>query len=80
MASSAGQRPPITEGVAEVMVKDIKSNEGKSVTSEVPLAFQTSGRPPVDTAELGDTRKQIVMFLGFAAVVLVVLLGVWWVA
>lgn len=69
-------RPPVTEGVAEVIAKDIKSGEGKGLTSEVPLAFQT-GRPSVDPVELGDTRKQIVQFLGFAAVVLVVLLVVW---
>ncbi len=69
-------RPPVTEDVAEVIAKDIKSGEGKGLTSEVPLAFQT-GRPPIDPAVLGDTRKQIVQFLGFAVVILAVLLAVW---
>ena len=69
-------RPPVTEDVAGVIVKDIKSGEGKGPTSEVPLAFQT-GRPPVDPVILGDTRKQIVQFLGFAAAILIVLLAVW---
>ncbi len=79
MTSSAGYRPPVTEGVAEAMVKDIKSIEGKSATSEVPLAFQT-GRPPVDTAVLGNTRKQMMLFGVFAIAVLAVLLVVWWAA
>lgn len=76
MVSSSGHRPPVTEGVAEVMVKDIKSSEGKGATSEVPLAFQT-GRPPVDPTTLGHTRKQMTMFAVFAVGVLVVLLVIW---
>ena len=79
MVSSYGHRPPVTEGVAEVIVKDIKSGEGKSGASEVPLAFQT-GRTPVDPAILGNTRKQMMMFGTFAVAVLVVLLVVWWAA
>ncbi|WP_455269373.1 hypothetical protein [Rhizobium herbae] len=79
MVSSYGHRPPVTEGVAEVIVKDIKSGEGKSGASEVPLAFQT-GRAPVDPAALGHTRKQMTMFAVFALAVLAVLLVVWWAA
>lgn len=79
MVSSYGHRPPVTEGVAEVIVKDIKSGEGKSGASEVPLAFQT-GRSPVDPAILGNTRKQMTMFGLFALGVLAVLLVVWWAA
>ncbi len=79
MVSSSGHRPPVTEGVAEVIVKDIKSGEGKSGASEVPLAFQT-GRPPVDPTVLGQTRKQMTMFGVFAIAVLALLLVVWWAA
>lgn len=79
MVSSYGHRPPVTEGVAEVIVKDIKSGEGKSGASEVPLAFQTS-RATVDPAILGHTRKQMTIFGFFALAVLAVLLVVWWVA
>ncbi|MDQ0318404.1 hypothetical protein QO002_000542 [Pararhizobium capsulatum DSM 1112] len=69
-------RPPVTEDVAGVIVKDIKSGEGHSATSEVPLAFQT-GRPPTDPVVLGDTRKQMMMFGLFAFCTLAVLLAVW---
>ena len=79
MVSSYGHRPPVTEGVAEVIVKDIKSGEGRSGASEVPLAFQT-GRAPVDATLLGNTRKQMTMFGMFALAGLAVLLVVWWVA
>jgi hypothetical protein len=79
MVSSYGHRPPVTEGVAEVIVKDIKSGEGKSGASEVPLAFQT-GRAPADPTVLGNTRKQMTMFAIFAVGVLAVLLAVWWAA
>ena len=79
MVSSYGHRPPVTEGVAEVIVKDIKCGEGRSGASEVPLAFQT-GRAPVDPAALGHARKQMTMFGMFALAVLAVLLVVWWVA
>jgi hypothetical protein len=79
MVSSSGHRPPVTEGVAEVMIKDIKSGEGRGATSEVPLAFQT-GRVPVDPAVLGQTRKQMTMFGAFALAVLALLLVIWWVA
>ncbi len=79
MVSSYGHRPPVTEGVAEVIVKDIKSGEGKSGASEVPLAFK-KGRPPVDPTALGNTRKQMTMFGIFAVAVLAVLLVVWWAA
>ncbi|WP_428426960.1 hypothetical protein [Pararhizobium sp.] len=79
MVSSYGHRPPVTEGVAEVIVKDIKSGEGKSGASEVPLAFQT-GRAPADPAVLGNTRKQMTMFGIFAVGILAVLLAVWWAA
>ncbi len=79
MVSSYGHRPPVTEGVAEVIVKDIKSGEGKSGASEVPLAFQT-GRAPVDATLLGNTRKQMTMFGIFAVGVLAVLIAVWWAA
>lgn len=72
-------RPPITEDVAEVIVKDIKSGEGKEPTSEVPLAFQT-GRAPVDPAALDQARKQMAIFGIFAVAVLAMLLGVWWAA
>ncbi|MEK1931891.1 MAG: hypothetical protein AAAC47_19345, partial [Pararhizobium sp.] len=72
-------RPPITEDVAEVIAKDIKSGEGKEPTSEVPLAFQT-GRRPVDPATLDQARKQMMMFGVFAVGVLVMLLVVWWAA
>jgi hypothetical protein len=72
-------RPPITEDVAEVIAKDIKSGEGKEPTSEVPLAFQT-GRRPVDPETLDQARKQMTMFGVFAIGVLAVLLGVWWAA
>lgn len=80
MTSSAGYRPPVTEGVAEAMVKDIKSIEGKGATSEVPLAFQTGARAPIDPVVLGNTRKQMTMFGVFAVGVLAVLLVVWWAA
>lgn len=80
MVSSYGHRPPVSEGVAEVIVKDIKSGEGKSGTSEVPLAFQTGARAPIDPAVLGNTRKQMMMFGIFAVAVLAVLLVVWWAA
>lgn len=76
MVSSSGHRPPVTEGVAEVMIKDIKSGEGKGATSEVPLAFQT-GRPRADPAVLGNTRKQMTIFAVFAVGILVVLLAIW---
>lgn len=79
MVSNYGHRPPVSEGVAEVIVKDIKSGEGKSGASEVPLAFQT-GRPPVDPTVLGNTRKQMMLFGIFAVAVLAVLLVVWWAA
>ncbi|MBW9063220.1 hypothetical protein JNB71_07805 [Rhizobium herbae] len=72
-------RPPITEDVAEVIAKDIKSGEGKEPTSEVPLAFQT-GRRPVDPETLDQARKQMTMFGIFAIAVLAVLLAVWWAA
>ncbi|URK86535.1 hypothetical protein LP421_19080 [Rhizobium sp. RCAM05350] len=49
------------------------------VPRRYPLAFQT-GRAPVDPAALGHTRKQMTMFGIFAAVVLVILLVVWWAA
>ena len=81
MVSSYGHRPPVTEDVAEAMIKDIKSNEGKTPTSEVPLAFQTGeGRPPVDPAVISNTRKQMTLFGTFAVGVLLVLLVVWWAA
>jgi hypothetical protein len=32
-------RPPITEDVAEVIIKDVKGGEGRTPTSEVPIAF-----------------------------------------
>ena len=79
MLPGSGHRPPVTEGVAEVIVKDIKSGEGKSGASEVPLAFQV-GRAPVDPAVLGNTRKQMMLFGVFAVAVLAVLLVVWWAA
>lgn len=72
-------RPPITEDVAEVIAKDIKSGEGNEPTSEVPLAFQT-GRRPVDPETLDQARKQMTMFGIFAGAVLTILLGVWWAA
>jgi hypothetical protein len=77
MVSSSGHRPPVTEGVAEVMIKDIKSGEGKGATSEVPLAFQTGGRPPIDPVAVSHARKQMIMFAVFAVGVLVVLLAIW---
>ncbi|MCW0001293.1 hypothetical protein OE766_24015 [Pararhizobium sp. YC-54] len=79
MLHGSGHRPPVTEGVAEVIVKDIKSGEGEIGASEVPLAFQT-GRAPVDPAVLGQARKQMMMFGVFAVAVLAVLLVVWWAA
>ncbi|MCV9962164.1 hypothetical protein OIU34_09660 [Pararhizobium sp. BT-229] len=79
MLPGSGHRPPVTEGVAEVIVKDIKSGEGKSGASEVPLAFQT-GRAPVDPAALGQARRQMTMFGIFAVAVLAILLIVWWAA
>lgn len=72
-------RPPVTEGVADAITRDIKSNEGKGATSEVPLAFQ-AGRPPVDPAILGKTRKQMSVFIGLALVLLALLLGIWTIA
>ncbi|CAN7282811.1 hypothetical protein LJR255_001345 [Pararhizobium sp. LjRoot255] len=72
-------RPPITEDVAEVIAKDIKSGEGREPTSEVPLAFQTARRP-VDPESLDQARKQMTMFGIFAVAVLAILLVVWWVA
>ncbi|WP_275787324.1 hypothetical protein [Pararhizobium gei] len=79
MASMSGHRPPVTEGVAEVMAKDIKSGEGRGMTSEVPLAFQT-GRLPPDPVVLGQTRKQMLQFGIFAIGLLLVLLVIWWTA
>lgn len=81
MVSGSGHRPPVTEDVAEAMIKDIKSNEGKAPTSEVPLAFQTgTGRPPVDPVAISNTRKQMTLFGAFAVAVLLVLIVVWWAA
>jgi len=79
MVSGSGHHPPVTEGIAEVMIKDIKSGEGRGATSEVPLAFQT-GRQPVDPVVLGQTRRQMTMFGIFAIAVLAMLLAVWWAA
>lgn len=72
-------RPPITEDVAEVIAKDIKSGEGRQPTSEVPLAFQP-GRRAVDPVALDQARKQMTMFGIFAVAVLAMLLAVWWAA
>lgn len=69
-------RPPVTEDVAEVIVKDIKSEEGHGATSEVPLAF-IPGRKPADPALIDETRKQMVMFITFAIGVLAVLIAAW---
>ncbi|WP_438750885.1 hypothetical protein [Pararhizobium sp. O133] len=81
MVSSSGHRPPVTEDVAEAMIKDIKSSEGKTPTSEVPLAFQTgTDRPHVDPVVINNTRKQMTLFGTFAVVVLLILVLVWWVA
>lgn len=79
MTSMSGHRPPLTEGVAEVMVKDIKSGEGRGMTSEVPLAFQT-GRLPPDPVVLVQTRKQMTVFGAFSIGLLLVLLAIWWAA
>lgn len=69
-------RPPVTEDVAEVIAKDIKSEEGHGATSEIPLAF-IPGRKPADPALLGETRKQMMMVITFAVGVLIVLIAVW---
>lgn len=72
-------RPPVTEGVADAMVREIKSHEGKAGTSEVLLAFQ-SARAPVDPVVIGAVRRQMATFAGFAFVVLAILLVIWWAA
>ncbi|HTO29667.1 MAG TPA: hypothetical protein VL202_00585 [Pararhizobium sp.] len=80
MVSSSGHRPPVTEDVAEAMIKDIKSSEGKMPTSEVPLAFQAGSGPPINAAAISNTRKQMTLFGAFAVAVLLVLIVVWWAA
>ncbi|OJF95067.1 hypothetical protein AX760_04375 [Pararhizobium antarcticum] len=63
----------MTEGVAEVIVKDVHSGIGKGLTSEVPLAFQTAARAPTDPASRNRTRKALVVFALLGAAGLAVL-------
>ncbi len=74
MLSGSGHRPPVTEGIAEVMVKDIKSGEGRGATSEVPLAFQTGARPSLDPVALKTTRSKLITF---GAIIIAVLIALW---
>ncbi len=69
-------RPPVTEDVAEVIAKDIKSGEGRGLTSEVPMAFQTGAHAPTDTGALNQTRKKLIVF----GVIVVAVLAVLWLA
>jgi hypothetical protein len=66
-------RPPVTEDIAGVIVKDIKSGEGKGATSEVPMAFQTGARAPIDPVALKTTRTKLIMFGGIIVAVLIAL-------
>jgi hypothetical protein len=63
-------RPPITEDVAEVIVKDVKEGEGHTPTSEVPLAFLRRG---ADGKPLEMNSRVRMVFLGIlAALILLV--------
>ena len=72
-------RPPVSEGMAEAITKDIKSNEGRAPTSEVPIAFQLT-RPPIDPAIIAPIRRQMTLFGLFALCLLAALIAIWWVA
>lgn len=72
-------RPPVSEGMADAITRDIKSNEGRTPTSEIPLAFQL-GRQPVDPAVIAPVRRQMTVFGVFALGVLAILITIWWAA
>ncbi|HEV7246104.1 MAG TPA: hypothetical protein VGN93_03825 [Shinella sp.] len=60
-------RPPITEDVAEVIVKDVKEGEGHTPTSEVPLAFLKRAAD----AKVPEMNSRVrTLFLGVLALVI----------
>lgn len=66
-------RPPIMEDVAEVIAKDVKEGEGRSPTSEVPLAFLRRG---ADGKPLEMNSRVRTMLIGIliALILLIVVL------
>lgn len=78
MVSGSGHRPPVTEGVAEVIVKDINSGEGQGGPSEVPMAF-LPGLPVAEQAPTGAPRPLGKLLLAFVAGgILAIGLLLWW--
>nr|WP_298103839.1 hypothetical protein [uncultured Shinella sp.] len=60
-------RPPITEDVADVIAKDVKTGEGHTPTSEVPLAFLRRG---ADGKPLEMNSRVRTVFLGVLVVLI----------
>lgn len=68
-------RPPITEDVAEVIARDVKSGEGHTPPSEVPLAFLkrgTNGKP----IEMNAQVRLLLLGILAAVILLVAVLTV----
>ena len=66
-------RPPITEDVAEVIVKDVKEGEGHTPTSEVPLAFLRRSTAGI-TPEMNSRVRTLFLSILAAVILLVVVL------
>ncbi|KOF14476.1 hypothetical protein AC244_26910 [Ensifer adhaerens] len=66
-------RPPLTEDVAEVIVRDIKQAEGHGATSEVPMPFLKSlYRLPLMPSPI--RKSHACLMFGVAAIGLVAIL------
>ena len=67
-------RPPMTEDVAEVIAKDVKAGEGRTPTSEAPLAFlrrNAAGKP----LEMNARVRTLLATVAAGAVLMLVVLA-----